>query len=127
MVTWPPTSAAPSRMPGSTSATVVPSDSRPSSTSCMIIVLVQILVMDPTWNTESPVTGTRVAQFSTPWASSTSCPSQQIPSMAPGTRALAASSCRRAVQFAVFSMLMDVNSLLTSLALTSGLDQPNRN
>ena len=70
--------------PGSTSETVVFSDSSPSSTSCMIIVAVQTLVMDPTWNTESVVTGTCVAAFSTPCAARISCPSDQMPSAARG-------------------------------------------
>jgi hypothetical protein len=34
----------------------------------MIIVAVHILVMDPTWKSESAVTGTPVAEFSSPAA-----------------------------------------------------------
>jgi hypothetical protein len=104
-VTWPPTSAVPSRAPGSTSETVVSNDSNPSSTSCMIIVAVQILVMDPTWNTESVVTGTCVAAFSTPCAARISSPSDQMPSAAPGTFASVASSLRRVVQSSALSMI----------------------
>ena len=71
----------------------------------MIIVAVQILVMDPTWNTESVVTGTCVAEFSTPCAARISCPSDQMPSAAPGTFAPVASSFRRAVQLTALSMI----------------------
>ncbi len=38
----------------------------PSSTSCMIIVAVHTLVIEPTWNSASGVTSTRVAVDSTP-------------------------------------------------------------
>ena len=65
-VTCPPMSFAPSCTPGSTPATVVSRDNRPSSMSCMIIEAVHTLVIDPTWNSESVVTGTRVAAFSIP-------------------------------------------------------------
>lgn len=73
--------------------------------SCMIIVAVHILVMDPTWKRESLVTDTSVAAFSTPCAARISCPSDQMPSVAPGTCAREARSLRRAVQFTASSMI----------------------
>jgi len=88
----------PSRTPGRTCETVVSRDSRPSSASCMIIVAVHTLVMDPIWNSESGVVATPVAAFSTPWAARVSRPSAHIPSVAPATPSCAASSPRRAFQ-----------------------------
>src|SRR5580700_10568097 len=103
-VTWSARSAAPSRRPGSAWATVVSRDSSPASISCMIMVAVHNLVIDPTWNTESVLTCTRVARLRTPQAARISCPPAQMPSTAPGTRACRASSPRRVVQFAASSM-----------------------
>ena len=86
----------------------------------MIIVAVQILVMDPTWNTESVVTGTWVAAFSTPCAARTSCPSDQMPSAAPGMFASVASSLRRAVQLAALSMICTLIEVGGADALPGG-------
>src|SRR5579863_1916707 len=110
-VTCPARSAAPSRRPGSASAKVVSRDSSPSSISCMIMVAVHSLVIDPTWNTESVLTRTPVARLRTPCAASISCPSAQMPSTAPGTRACRASSPRRVVQFAASSMVSTLADL----------------
>ena len=59
-------SSTPSRTPGSTSATVASYESRPSSTSWATIVAVQVLVIEPIWNTLSGVTSTPVRVLSTP-------------------------------------------------------------
>src|SRR3984885_15110465 len=92
-------SARPMRTPGRTSATVVSSDSRPSPTSCMTIVVVHTLVMDPIWNSESEVARTPVSAFSTPCAAAaTSCPSAHTPNAAPGTPSSTARSCNRVAQ-----------------------------
>src|SRR3984885_16064731 len=87
------------RTPGRTSATVVSSERRPSSMSCMIIVVVHTLEMDPIWNSEPTVARTLVSAFSTPCAAAaTSCPSAHTPSAAPGTPSSAARSCSRVAQ-----------------------------
>src|ERR1700730_692507 len=97
-------SSRPRRRPGRTSSTVASSDSRPSSISCMIIVAVHTLVMDPIWNSQPCVVPPPVAAFSTPYAARLSRPSAQTPSAAPGTRSCAARSWRRSVQSATALM-----------------------
>ncbi len=72
MVTARVTSASDRRSSGSTATTGVSSPSRPSSTSCMITVAVQTLVMEPIWNSESAVVGASVRRLSTPCAATTS-------------------------------------------------------
>src|SRR6185437_7197530 len=105
-------SATPSRSnPGRTCATVVSSDSLPSSMSCMIIVAVHGLVIDPIWNSESGVTGTPVAVLSTPVAASCCCPSAQMASVAPWTWVALASSASRPAQCAVASSLVMARTL----------------
>ena len=62
-------------------------DARPSSTSWATIVAVNVLVIEPIWNTLSAVVSTRVRVLSTPYGVTESSPSAQTPSTAPGTPA----------------------------------------
>src|SRR5262245_9838746 len=67
----------------------------------MSIVVVQTLLIDPIWKTESGVASTRVALLSTPAATSTICPSRRMPIAAPGTLYFAIASLSRARQYTV--------------------------
>ena len=101
MVTRLVTSGSARRSSGSTSAIGASRSSRPSSTSCMTIVAVHTLEMDPIWNTESVVASTPVSTLSRPCEASTSSSSapgrnRRMPSWAPGTLwRLARSASRR--------------------------------
>src|SRR3984885_10932256 len=103
------------RTPGRTSATVVSSERRPSSMSCMIIVVVHTLEMDPIWNSEPTVARTLVSAFSTPCAAAaTSCPAAHTPSAAPGPPSSAARSRNRVAQRSSTSAV-DINRTLADV------------
>src|SRR5215470_11532081 len=57
--------------------------------------VVQTLVIEPTWKTESTVASTPVALLSTPAATSTTSPSAYTPTTAPGTLNSASSAGSR--------------------------------
>ena len=80
----------------------------PSSTSCMTSVLVQSLVIEPIWNTESGVASTPVALLRMPAASSTTSPSARTATAAPGTwyLSISAGSCSATHVFTSLRVLM---------------------
>ena len=65
--------------------TVASRSTLPSSTSCSTSELVQSLVIDPIWNTESVVASTPVDMLNSPAAWSTTSPSASTPTAAAGT------------------------------------------